>query len=33
MIARALGVLAPGFDDFAAYALAGAAFLALPYTL
>jgi TRAP-type C4-dicarboxylate transport system permease small subunit len=33
MIARALGVLAAGFDDFAAYLLAGAAFLALPYTL
>jgi TRAP-type C4-dicarboxylate transport system permease small subunit len=33
MVARALGVLAAGFDEFAAYALAGAAFLALPYTL
>ena len=32
IIARALGFVAPGVDDFAVYALAGTAFLALPYT-
>lgn len=31
MVARALGFLAPGADDFAVYALTGTAFLALPY--
>ena len=31
IVARAVGFLAPGVDDFAVYALAGCAFLALPY--
>ena len=31
IIARAVGFLAPGVDDFAVYALAGCAFLALPH--